>query len=166
MMTPEAGVSLALTAAREGLEAGEMPIGAVVLLGDRVIGRAFTQERALRRRVVHADLLAMIEADTVLGFGDHDEPLTLAVNLEPCLMCMGAAITLGVQRVWYSLESPNDGAHQLLDQWDPPVEQAFFARPAEITGGILRDDSEKLFSKYATGNGPTGMRAWAASLCG
>jgi tRNA(adenine34) deaminase len=109
VLTPEASVDRALDVAREGLEAGEMPIGAVVLLGDRVVGRAHTQQRTAHRRIVHADLLAMLEADAVLGFRRHDEPLTLAVNLEPCLMCTGAAITLGVERIVYALESPNDG---------------------------------------------------------
>lgn len=165
MIAPEAAVGFALGAAREGLAAGEMPIGAVVLLGDQVIGRAFTQEHALRRRVVHADLLAMIEADHALGFSRKDEPLTLAVNLEPCLMCMGAAITLGVQRIWYGLESPNDGGHALVDQWAPPVENSFFSRPAEIVGGVRRVESRELFATYADGDGPAGMRAWARSLC-
>jgi len=166
VITPEDGVGMALEVAREGLQAGEMPIGAVVLLDDRVVGRAFTQEHSLHRRVVHADLLAMIEADTGLGFVGHEEPLTLAVNLEPCLMCMGAAITLGVQRIWYSLESPNDGAHELLNHWTPPVEQPFFTRPTEIVGGIRREESRDLFVQYADGNGPTGMRQWARILCG
>lgn len=164
MITPEQGVDLALTMARAGLEAGEMPIGAVLLLGDRVIGRAFTQDQTLHRRVVHAELLAILQADATLGLKRH-EPLTLATNLEPCLMCMGSAITLGVQRIWYSLESPNDGAHQLLQHWKPPVEQSWFARPAEISGGIRRSESQQLFADYAGGDGPRGMREFAISLC-
>ena len=116
------------------------------------------------RRVVHADLLAMIEADTVLGFDRPDETLTLAVNLEPCIMCMDAAMTLGVQRVWYALESPNDGAHDLLAHWAPPEEQPFFARPTEVLGGIRRTQSQRLFGAYADGDGPAGMRAWANRL--
>lgn len=164
MITPEQAVSLALTTAREGLESGEMPIGAVVFLGDRIIGRAFTQDHAQRRRVVHADLLAILQADTALGLTRYDEPLTLAVNLEPCLMCMGAAMALGVQRIWYSVESPTDGAHELLGHWNPPVEQTWFARPAEITGGIRRSESLQLFADYAVGDGPKGMREFARSL--
>lgn len=162
--TPADAVSLALDVAERGLSAGEMPIGAVVLSGDRVLGLAFTQERTLRRRIVHADLLAMQQADVALGFTRPDELLTLAVSLEPCLMCLGAAITLGVRRVYFALESPNDGAVDLLSKWNPPVEEPFFTRPAEMRGGYHRDRSQRLFQRYADGAGPEGMRRWAASL--
>ena len=163
-MSPEDAVALALDVAEAGLAAGEMPIGAVVLSGDDVLGRAFTQERARGRRIVHADLLAMQQADEVLGFRRPPEPLVLAVSLEPCLMCLGAAITLGVQRVYYALESPNDGAVDLLALWSPPSEQPFFSRPGEIRAGFHRARSAQLFQRYAEGDGPTGMRAWAAGL--
>ncbi|GIE74667.1 hypothetical protein Aph02nite_06170 [Actinoplanes philippinensis] len=95
-MTPEDLVALALEAAEEGLRAGEMPIGAVVALGDEVIGRGFTSERTRGRRLVHADLLAMIEADERLGWSRREQPLRLGITTEPCLMCFGTALTLGV----------------------------------------------------------------------
>jgi tRNA(adenine34) deaminase len=103
-------VALAIGVAGEGLAAGELPIGAVVAMGDDVVGRAFTQERGLGRRLVHADLLAMTQADERLGRSRRPRPLVLAVNLEPCLMCLGAAMALGVREVLFALESPGDGA--------------------------------------------------------
>jgi len=139
---------------------GEMPIGAVVLAGEEILGEAYTQEQALGRRIVHADLLAMEQADAALGFSRTQEPLTLAVSLEPCLMCLGAAVTLGVKRVWFALESPNDGAVDLLTRWHPPVEQAFFAKPVEVRGGLHHERAQALFAAYASGTGPLGM-AWA-----
>lgn len=159
-----AAVDAALEVAAEGMRRGEMPIGAVVFLGDEPIARAHTEERAQRRRIVHADLLAMLRADALLGFAPKPQPLTLAVNLEPCMMCLGAAITLGVERVVYALESPNDGAVDLLNAWAPPNEQPFFKRPAHIEGGVLRHRSQELFARYAAGDGPAGMRAWARGL--
>lgn len=141
-----------------------MPIGAAVLSGDDVHGEAFTQEKTLRRRIVHADLLAMEQADELVGFSRPNEPLVLAVSLEPCLMCLGAAITLGVQRVYYALESPNDGGVDLLSRWEPPIEQPFFRRPTEIRGGLHRSRSQTLFRRYANGEGPHGVRAWSAEL--
>ena len=166
MITPEEVVALALDVAERGLAAGEMPVGAVVLSGDLVLGSAFTQERALGRRIVHADLLAMQQADLTLGFTRPAEPLTLAVNLEPCLMCVGAAITHGVQRVYYALESPNDGGVGLLSAWNPSIEQPFFSKPTDIRAGLYRARSQDLFHRYAAGDGPAGMRRWAADLAG
>ncbi|MHA7274549.1 tRNA-specific adenosine deaminase, partial [Arthrobacter sp. TMT4-20] len=60
-------MSLAIEVAEKGLHAGEMPIGALVLAGGEVISRAFTQEQLLSRKVVHADLMAMLEADKKIG---------------------------------------------------------------------------------------------------
>jgi hypothetical protein len=62
-VTEDELVAAAIDVAGEGLAAGELPIGAVAALGDDVVGRAFTQERGLGRRLVHADLLAMTQAD-------------------------------------------------------------------------------------------------------
>lgn len=163
-MSPEEAVALAIEVAEECLQAGEMPIGALVLAGDEVLARAYTQEQTLGRRVVHADLLAMVEADQQIGSTRASKPLTLVVNLEPCLMCMGTAITLGIERVWFGLESPNDGAVDLLNHWDPPVEQLFFRRPREIVGGIHRAAIRAQFSRYARSSGPAGMREWAHGL--
>lgn len=80
-MEPEESVRLVVQVAEEGMTLGEMPIGAVVLQGDKVIGCGYTQEQKLGQRIVHADLMAMLEADTQLGFKRSIEPLTLAVNL-------------------------------------------------------------------------------------
>lgn len=159
-----AAIDAALEVAARGLSHGEMPIGAVIFRGNELIAQAHTKERAQQRRIVHADLLAMLRADAILGFTPKAAPLTLAVNLEPCMMCLGAAITLGVERVLYALESPNDGAVDLLNAWDPPTEQPFFKRPTHIEGGIRRDRSQELFAQYADGDGPAGMRAWARDL--
>lgn len=164
MLSAEEAVQLAIDEAERGLLAGEMPIGAVVFAGDDVLGRAHTKEETLGRRIVHADLLAMLQADEALGFTRPEEPLTLAVNLEPCMMCLGAAITLGVKRVYFALESPNDGGVDLLALWNPPVEQEFFSRPAIITGGIQRQAAQSQFHRYSLGSGPAGMREWAGSL--
>lgn len=164
MLSPHDAVGVALETARSALENFEMPIGAIVFDDERILGRSYAKEHALRRRIVHGELFAMLEADERLGCGKPTGELTLAVSLEPCMMCMGAAITLGVRRVWYALESPNDGAAGLLRQWLPPTEQPFFRKPAEVVGGIRRAEAQELFAQYARGDGPAGMRAWARSL--
>jgi tRNA(adenine34) deaminase len=164
-VSPHEAVALAIQVAEEGIAQGEMPIGAVVLRGAEVIGRAYTQERTHNRRIVHADLMAMLEADARLGFARSKEPLVLAVNLEPCMMCVGAAITLGIDTIWFALESPNDGAVELLSHWRPPVEQPFFCRPKQIQGGFCRQEAKQQFARYAALEfAPKGMRDWARGL--
>lgn len=154
---------LALETAEQGLEAGEQPIGAVVLLGDDVVGRAYTQEKALRRRIVHADLLAMIAADEALGFGKRRQPLRLAVTLEPCVMCLGTAMTLGVDEVVYALGSPGDGGAWIARQWRPEGAVAWF-RPPAIIAGVGAQESRELFRRYCRQAPPSPMRDWALTL--
>lgn len=164
-MSPEAAVGLAIETAEVGLARGEMPIGAVVLLGDVVVGRAHTAEAHQKRRIVHADLLAMEAADSLLGLRPRDEQLTLAVNLEPCLMCLGAAITLRVDRICFGLWSPDDGGVALLRHWKPANELSFFKPPREILGGYSSDRIRDQFRRYSVDETrPVGMREWCGSL--
>lgn len=81
------------------------------------------------------------------------------------MMCLGTVITLGIERVWFALESPNDGAVELLRHWHPPIEQPYFCRPKEIRGGFLRDEARDQFARYAAiESAPKGMRNWARGL--
>jgi len=67
---------MALDVAREGMNHGEMSIGAIVFDDKRVLGRAHTQEQTLLRRIVHADLQAMLQVDDTLGFARASGELT------------------------------------------------------------------------------------------
>jgi tRNA(adenine34) deaminase len=162
-MTPEEMMRFALDTAERGLDAGEQPIGAVVFHGDEVVGRAYTQEKTLRRRIVHADLLAMIAADEALGFGERPHPLRLAVTLEPCVMCLGTAMALGVDEVVYALGSPDDGGAWIARQWRPEGTVAWFKPPA-IVAGVGADRSRELFRRYCRQAPPSPMRDWALTL--
>ena len=156
----------AIQVAEDGLAAGELPIGAVVVMGDDVVGRAFTQEKTQGRRLVHADLLAMTEADRALGWRRRPAPLTLAVNLEPCVMCLGAAMAMGVSQIYFGLESPGDGASAVAAEWRPlSADLPGYAAPA-ITGGIRREEVREQFRRYCEGAADSGMRRWAATLAG
>lgn len=162
--TPDELVAMAMVMADEGAAAGELPIGAVVVMGDEVISRSHTQERAQGRRLVHADLLAMEEADRRLGWKPRPAPLVLAVNLEPCLMCVGAAMSLGVETIYYGLGSPSDGAAGVGVVWRPQREDMTFSRIPEIKGGFLREKVRAQFARYAVTARTQGLRQWAEDL--
>jgi tRNA(adenine34) deaminase len=155
-------VAAAIEVAAEGLAAGELPIGAVVASGEEIVGRAFTQERGLGRRLVHADLLAMVQADERLGWARREHPLVLAVSLEPCLMCAGAAMALGVRAVLFALESPGDGAAAVASRWPTHLDTPWSAAPV-IRGGILRAESRELFRRYGAAS-DSGTGRWARTL--
>jgi tRNA(adenine34) deaminase len=162
-MTPDDLVRAAIDVAEEGMAQGEMPIGAVVETGGRIIARAFTRDVSLGRRLVHADLLAMIEADELLGWGPRPHPVRLAVNLEPCLMCLGAAMALKVTDVYYGLESPADGGSAVAANWPVSPELPWY-RPPAITGGIHRAEARDQFRRYRDSAPDSAFRTWAATL--
>jgi tRNA(adenine34) deaminase len=163
-MSPDEMLAAAVRVAEDGLAAGELPIGAVVVMGTEIVGRAFTQEKAQGRRLVHADLLAMTEADRALGWTRRPAPLTLAVTLEPCVMCLGAAMTMDITHVYFGVESPGDGASAIAAEWRPrSPDMPGYAAPA-MTGGIRRDEVRGMFRRYCETAADSGMRRWAATL--
>jgi tRNA(adenine34) deaminase len=163
-VSPDEMVAAAVQVAEDGLAAGELPIGAVVVMGDDIVGRAFTREKAEGRRLVHADLLAMTEADRTLGWARRPAPLTLAVNLEPCLMCLGAAMTMGVTRIYFGLESPGDGASAVAAGWRPRSSDMPGNTAPAMTGGVRREQVREQFRRYCETASDSGMRRWAATL--
>jgi tRNA(adenine34) deaminase len=162
-MTPDQMVAAAIEVAEAGLAAGELPIGAVVVMGGEIVARSHTRERDAGRRLVHADLLAMIAADERLGHAKRPGSLTLAINLEPCVMCLGAAMTLGVADVFYALESPGDGGAEIAAGWRNSPDTPFFRVPT-MTAGIHRARARDQFRRYCIAAPESGFKAWARTL--
>jgi tRNA(adenine34) deaminase len=159
-------VGLALEAAEDGLRAGEMPIGAVVVTGGSVIGRGFTSERSRGRRLVHADLLAMIEADEHLGWTRREQPLLLGITMEPCLMCLGTALSLGVSEIYYGLAAPDDGAAAVPAVWQPGAQDGIFFPLPSLTGGIRLPECRDQFRRYAALTTKPHLRRYAETMAG
>jgi len=134
---------LALDAARAAAEAGEVPVGAVLVHAGRVIATAANAPRGLRDPTAHAEMRVIRAAAAALG-RERLEDCDLWVTLEPCAMCAGAIAHARIARVYYGAGDPKGGA----------VEHGprFFAQPTchhrpEVypgigeaeAGGILRD---------------------------
>ncbi len=154
----------ALRVAEKGMACGEMPIGAVVAVDGEIVSEAHTEERARKRLLVHADLLALEAADRVLGSERHRA--TLYVTLEPCLMCLGAAFTAKIGAVVWGLGSPSDGGVELFRWWDSSrarEELPGYAIPV-LRGGVLSEESAELFGCYADQSPSGWAREWAAGL--
>lgn len=113
-------MDLALAEAREALSKGEVPVGAVVLWGDRVLSRAHNLREARADPLAHAEILAISEAARLLGRWRLEEA-TLVVTLEPCPMCMGAVLQARIPRLAYGAADPKAGAAgTLYDLSDDP----------------------------------------------
>jgi tRNA(Arg) A34 adenosine deaminase TadA len=102
-------MEMALTLAAEAAAAGEAPVGAVVMEGDRVLASERNRMRALNDPTAHAELLAIRAALARRGTGRLDG-CDLYVTLEPCAMCAGAVAHSRLQRVVYGAEDVKAGA--------------------------------------------------------
>jgi tRNA(adenine34) deaminase len=102
-------MAIAIEEARKGAQEGEVPVGAVAVVGPRIVARAHNRPIALVDPTAHAEILALREAArSVHSYRLSD--LTLYVTLEPCVMCVGAMVTARVERLVYGARDEKAGA--------------------------------------------------------
>ena len=164
MLSTTEKMRLTLQLAEEAMSNGECPIAAAVFLDDEMIAGSFTKEFSERRFLVHAELNALIEADLKRYSYPERTRMQLYTNLEPCMMCMGAAMSLNIGEIYYALESPSDGAAKLAQDWNPNSEDFAAYKVPKVYGGILREKSKELFRQYADKCKFAGMKAFALGL--
>lgn len=81
-----------------------------------------------------------------------------------CLMCLGAAMALGIAAVFYGLESPSDGAADVAAVWRPARPDMPFSQVPPLTGGIRRIECREQFARYVAVSTESGLRRWAQTL--
>jgi tRNA(adenine34) deaminase len=134
---------LALAEAARAREAGEVPVGAVVVRDDVVVGRGFNQPIGTSDPTAHAEIVALREA--ARGAGNYRLPgATLYVTVEPCLMCVGALVHARIATVVYGVADPKGGAvRSLLDPNALPLNHRF-----ESVEGVLADECRPLLQDF------------------
>jgi tRNA(adenine34) deaminase len=134
----------ALREAGEAARRDEVPVGAVVVHGGRIIGRGFNQREMLKDPTAHAEMIAITQAAAALE-GWRLEGATLYVTLEPCLMCAGAIVNARIPRVVFGAPDPKAGACGSLYQvgLDPRLNHRF-----EVTGGVLAAECAALLQEF------------------
>src|SRR5262245_6091109 len=150
-----------LEQAAHGLAAGELPIGSVVALDGKILARAFW--RLNDGLLAQPELVVLRDADRSADVGGRRAELALYTTLEPCLLCMAAAMFSWCGRVVYALASPTDGGTTIGERWDPGGEAAPYRFP-EVIGGVNRDESVELVREYIRGAPPSPLANWAQTL--
>ena len=126
----------ALELAERAREAGEVPVGAVLVLGDRNVAEGWNRPIATHDPTAHAEIIALRAAGLVLeNYRLIDT--TLYVTLEPCVMCMGAISHARVRRIVYAATDPKRGAAGSILQL---ADAEFLNHRIEVTGGVLGDE--------------------------
>jgi tRNA(adenine34) deaminase len=134
----------ALAMAERAARRGEVPVGAVLARGDRVIACASNRRELGRDATAHAELLAIRAACARLRAWRLTD-LTLYVTLEPCPMCAGALVNARVARLVFGAPDPKAGAAGSL--FDIPRDRRLNHR-LEVTPGVLAEDSAALLKRF------------------
>lgn len=134
----------AIEEARKALETEDVPVGAVVVRANRIIGRGRNQREHLQDPTAHAEMIAITAAAADVGHWRLEE-CTLYVTLEPCAMCAGAIVLARVPRVVFGATDPKAGACGSLFEitQDPRLNHR-----AETVGGVLADSCGELLTAF------------------
>ncbi len=137
-------MELALEQARLASEIGNVPVGSVVLLGDRVLAARHNERRQTGDPTAHAEVLALRDAAAALDTW-HLDDTTLVTTLEPCPMCAGAAVFSRVKRVVFGAFDPKAGAAGTLYNVlvDPRLNHQ-----CEVTSGIKQEECGELLRLF------------------
>ncbi len=143
-MHDEAFMAMALDLARQAADAGEVPVGAVVVCQGEVVGRGFNQPIGRHDPTAHAEVIAL--RDAAARVGNYRLPgCELYVTLEPCMMCAGAMMHARIGRIVYGARDPKTGvAGSVLNLFD----ETRLNHHARIEGGVLADDCSRMLSEF------------------
>lgn len=134
----------AIKEARKAEAIGEVPIGAIIVLGDEIVGRGHNLRESIRDGTAHAEMIAIREASQTL---DAWRLLhcRLYVTLEPCPMCSGAIVQCRIPHVIYGAADPKAGcAGTLMNLLQEPR----FNHRTEVTSGVLREECASLLTEF------------------
>ena len=139
-MTDEQYMQQALREAQKAFDEDEVPVGAVIVLKDKIIARAHNQVELLHDPTAHAEVLAITAACNYLG-AKYLPEATLYVTIEPCLMCSGALYWSKIGRIVY-------GAQDIKNGYGKYVKGLPFHPKTKITSGILAEESASLIRSF------------------
>jgi len=134
----------ALAIARQGLERDEVPVGAVVVMDDEVIGAGYNQPIGTHDPTAHAEIVAMRAAAARLG-NYRLSGATLYVTIEPCMMCVGAMVHARLARLVYGASEPKAGA---VESTQRAHEHPALNHRIEVTGGVLAEECRDVMQAF------------------
>ena len=143
-MNHDQAMRLALTEARAAVEHEDVPVGALVIVGDEVVSSRHNERQLTGDPTAHAEILALRDAANQLGTWRLDGA-TLVSTLEPCPMCAGGAVNARIGHVVFGAHDPKAGAVETLYNLlaDPRLHHQ-----ARITSGVLADECGEILTTF------------------
>lgn len=139
--TDEYYMKQALKEAQKAYDDGEVPIGAVIVMQDKIITRAYNQVEKLNDSTAHAEIIALTSAYNFLG-AKYLPEAALYVTIEPCLMCAGALYWSKIGKIVYAAADEKNGYKKYIDDRNP------FHPKTEIIQGICKDECAVLIKDF------------------
>ena len=134
----------ALLAAREALHIGEVPVGAVVVLDEKVVGRGWNRNLSDRDPSAHAEIVALRNAGATVG-NHRLIGCEVFVTIEPCAMCAGAMVHSRLKRLVFGADDPKAGAvHSVMQVLNHPQ----LNHKMEVRSGVLAERSAELLKEF------------------
>jgi len=148
-MNVEEKMRITIEEARKSLVNREFPVGAVIFYGDEIISRAHSSGESKLEFLPHAEMAALWEADKLHHLPSERKKMQLFTTLEPCMMCLGAAMSFFIGEVYYALEAPIDGAADFAQKFwqENRKEIPAYSLPV-IHGGLLKSESQDILREY------------------
>lgn len=140
-MTDEYFMMQALKEARKAFDDGEIPIGAVVVMNDKIIARGHNMTERLNDPTAHAEMIALTSAFSALG-GKYLPEASIYITIEPCLMCSGALYWSKIKRVVFGAEDEKNGYKKTVNGNWP------FHPKTELVHGVLKEDCARLMKDF------------------
>ena len=140
-MTDEHYMKLAIAEAQKAFDKDEVPIGAVVVLQDKIIARAYNQVEMLNDSTAHAEILALTTAYQFLG-SKYLPEATLYVTVEPCLMCSGALYWSKIGRIVFGAYDEKNSYRRSTGTNNP------FHPKTEIVGGVMEEECGGMMKEF------------------
>ena len=145
-MDHEYYMQYALKEAQKAYEADEVPIGAVIVMRNKVIARAYNQVEKLNDSTAHAEILALTSAYNFLG-SKYLPEATLFVTIEPCLMCSGALYWSKINKIVYGANDEKNGALTLSLSMNGKRRRILHPK-TEIISGICSEQCAELMKNF------------------
>ena len=137
-------MGLALAEAQAAAEKGEVPVGCVISLGGRVVGRAGNETISACDPSAHAEIVALRAAAKTIG-NYRLSGATVYVTIEPCAMCAGAMIQARIARLVYGCDDPKGGAvHSCFEIFNHPA----LNHRVEVLGGVLANECARAMQAF------------------
>ncbi|MBN1521288.1 MAG: nucleoside deaminase [Candidatus Aureabacteria bacterium] len=144
MFNDEYWMRKAVQESLKAFEEGEVPVGAVIIKGNKIIAKASNQVEKLGDPTAHAEMIAITQACENLGDWRLDK-CSLYVTKEPCIMCAGAIRNARIQNVYFSIRDEKEGACGSRFDLLRDEKLGFFAN---VRSGLLEDDVRDIFSQF------------------